>query len=235
LTVKQDSTRTVVTSTRLSKTFSTANQAVTLSASVNPGNSAAGGRVNEGTVTFTILNASNHTVATLSGAAVSSGIASITYDLAGLAAGSYHIHATYIPAATSPNFTASASTANGTLKVAKDSTTTAVSADASVTFSSAQQSVTLSATVSPGNSAANGEVNEGTVTFTVVDIHNHRVGSPVTSGTVSHSSASVSFMLPGGTAIGTYFIHATYKPKATAPNFTASSDVSSVHTLIVHG
>jgi hypothetical protein len=91
----------------------------------------------------------------------------------------------------------------------------------------------LSALVSPANTALGGSINEGTVTFRVVDASNRVIGSAATSSTVSNGSASATFVLPARTRVGTYFIRATYNPRAVGPNFTASSDVSGAHTFTV--
>ncbi len=234
LTVAKDSTTTTVASTGLNATFSTASQKVTLSAMVKAGNTAVGGVVNEGNVTFTILNASNKTVARLSGNTVSGGSASVSYDLAGLPAGSYHIRAAYVPAASKPNFTSSQDKTDGTLAVTKDSSTMMVtSTSLGRPFSNSSQTVTFSALVTPGNSSAGGEVDEGTVMFTIVDGNNRPVGSLVTSRTVSQGVVSVSYTLPARTPVGMYFIHAVYVPKTGNPDFFASADTSNSHTLTI--
>jgi hypothetical protein len=62
-------------------------------------------------------------------------------------------------------------------------------------------------------------VNEGTVTFTVLN-GTTQVGSPVVSGTVTNGSAGATYTLPAATGAGTYTIAASYKAGA---DFTASS------------
>src|SRR5262249_1284490 len=126
LTIAKDSTKTAVTSTGLSNAFSTASQMVQFTATVNPGNTAAGSTVNEGTVTSPVVNRGGTTVARWSGKAVSSGSAGTTFDLAGLPAGNYHVRAAYVPKAPGPNFTASSDATGGTLAITKDTTTTKV-------------------------------------------------------------------------------------------------------------
>ncbi len=218
LNLLQTSSSTTVTSTNLTKTFPVAGQSVTLSAAVTNSGS---GPVSEGTVTFTLLDADNNTVATLAGNPVTAGNASVVYILPGLAAGSYSIHAAYVPAASNPNFTSSADSSDGTLTVVPARTTTTVASTGLTSlYATADQTVTLDALVrSPGVS-----VNDGTVTFTFQDAHNNVVGSSVTSSSVSNGEASVTFTLPGNTPAGTYFIHASYTPAANDANFVASSD-----------
>jgi hypothetical protein len=93
---------------------------------------------------------------------------------------------------------------------ARPTTTVSVS---SATATYGDNSVTLNATVTAGSTV----VNEGTVTFTVT-------GSPVvgsaTSGTVSNGAASVSYVLPAGTAARDYTITAEYSGSS---NFSGNS------------
>jgi predicted extracellular nuclease len=77
--------------------------------------------------------------------------------------------------------------------LAKATTTTSVS-DVTATYSGANQPVTLTANVS----AANGTVNEGTITFTVTNASDAVIGAPVVA-TVSGGMATASYTLPGGT------------------------------------
>jgi hypothetical protein len=72
------------------------------------------------------------------------------------------------------------------------------------TFSSMDQNITLTATV-----AAPSTVNQGTVTFQLMDGQNN-VGNAVTSGTLTTGSASVTYLLPAGTIPKNYTIKATY-------------------------
>lgn len=66
--------------------------------------------------------------------------------------------------------------------------------------------LTLSASVT---SPFGGTVNQGTVTFTVMQGATV-IGSPVTSGTVTNDAISASYTLPPGTVVGTYSITADY-------------------------
>ncbi len=101
----------------------------------------------------------------------------------------------------------SATTAPLIQAVAAVGTTTAPG-NATAAFSSAAQNVTLSASVS-----STPTVNEGTVTFTVLDSSDAVVGT-ATSGAVSGGVASVSYALPAGLPAGPYTIDASYADPA---------------------
>ena len=118
----------------------------------------------------------------------------------------------------SPNISAT-STA---FDVAAASTTISVSSS-SVAYSGSSQTVALSATVNSGGAGVNG----GTVTFAVFNGAS-QIGSSATSNTASGGNASAVFVLPAGTAPGTYSIHATYNPSAA---YAGSSETTA--TLIV--
>jgi hypothetical protein len=211
LTVSPAST--TVAASSATATFSDSAQNVTLTAQVSSG----AGAVNEGTVTFTIRQGSTVLGSAVTSTTVSNGSASVSYALpAGMATGSYTIDAVYNPGT---DFTGSSVTTH-TLTVSFATTTTA--SNATATFSDSSQNVTLSATVSSA-----GAVNEGTVTFTVLQ-GSTVLGSATTSGTVRNGTASVSYALPAGAVAGSYTIEAVYNPGA---DFTASSDVT--HTLTV--
>ncbi len=222
LKVVAAATTTVVTSTGLKETFSTASQVVTLSAAVSFANQALGGKVADGTVTFSVVTAGGRVVTTLSGNTVTNGMASVSYDLAGPAAGSYHIRAAYVPRAANPNFAASTAASSGTLVVARDSTNTVVTSTAVTgTFSHASEPVTLSATVSAGSSALGGVVNQGTVTFTLINAHGQDVATVHAQVVSGQASTSVDLKnIPAGD----YRIHAVYVPDPTSPDFTSSAD-----------
>ncbi|MGH9599094.1 MAG: choice-of-anchor Q domain-containing protein, partial [Terracidiphilus sp.] len=96
--------------------------------------------------------------------------------------------------------------------------------NASATYSLSNQSVTLYASVTSGS----GNVNAGSVTFTIFNGSSVQTGTPVT-GTVSGGSASANYTLPGDTTGGTYTIQAVYSGGAS---FAASSD--NTHTLTVN-
>jgi hypothetical protein len=106
-----------------------------------------------------------------------------------------------------------------------DVTTTAASASA--TFNPASQTVSLSAAVKDSSNPAV-TVNEGTVTFTVVDSKNNPVGTAV-QGKVSSGSASATFTLPADQAAGSYTILVSYTD--VAGHFTEHTDTSNTLTV----
>lgn len=230
--ILKDSTTTAVSSTGLTAVFSTGHQLVKLSATVTPGTSGIGSMVNEGTVTFSVLNDAGAVVATLAGNPVSADNASVNFDLASLPAGNYGIIAAYRPASTGPDFISSSGVANSALTVKQDSTSVAA-ANVTATFSNSSEQIALHAAVTPGNTAAGGTVNEGSVTFEVVNSQGTQIGAAVTSGTVSAGQATAMFTLPAGTPVGQYFIQTTYNPIQNNPDFTASSDASQTQELQV--
>ncbi len=105
--------------------------------------------------------------------------------------------------------------------------TQTAAATASDFFSSiAAQNVTLSASVT----SPSGTVNEGAVTFTILDNSSNPVGNPV-QGNVSNGAVSVTYVLPVNTAVGAYTIQAVYSD-GTSGNFNGSSDNG--HALTVY-
>jgi len=144
------------------------------------------------------------------------GNASGIYALpAGLAAKNYTIQAAY---SGGTNFLASSNagtlTVNTTPPPLQISTGTTVN-DNAATFSANIQQVTLTATVT----VPAGTVNEGTVSFQVMDGATN-IGTPVPSATLTNGSAAVSYTLPAGMAVKNYIIQATY---SGGPDFLASS------------
>src|SRR5262249_13569606 len=175
------------------------------------------GAVNEGTVTFTLMQGSTAIGTATTSGTVSNGAASVSYVLpAGTVAGPYTIDAVYNPGA---DFTGSSDTTH-TLTVNPASTTTAASS-AAATFSDSTQNVTLSATLTSGA----GPVNEGTVMFTVLQGATV-IGTPATSLPVSNGQASVNYALPGGLAAGSYTLEADYGD--SAGNFLVGSGQASL-------
>jgi fibronectin-binding autotransporter adhesin len=215
LTVNQASTTT--TGSNATAPFSSSAQTVHLTATVT----SSAGTVNEGSVTFTVVDSNGITIGTPTPATVSNGSASANFSLpAGTAGGTYTIRAAYSD--TSGNFATSSDNTHTLTVTAAPTTITASNATAS--FSSSAQNVTLTATVT----SSAGTVNEGSVSFTLLDSNGNTVGTS-TSGPVSNGSASVNFSLPAGTAAGSYTIEAAYSD--SAGSFSDSFD--SAHTLTV--
>jgi hypothetical protein len=181
-----------------SATFSPNDQSITLSASVT---TTAGLPINEGTETFTIYNGSQQIGQTTAAANVSNGNVSAVYTFpGGTPPGQYIIEAdysgsaNYLPATDRSHFL--------TVGAAATVTTTT---NASATFSAvADQTISLSAQVS----STAGAVNEGTVTFTILNGGNP-VGSPV-SADVTNNAASATYTLLANTPGGNYTIRAVY-------------------------
>lgn len=206
----------------VSATFGESSQNVALTATVKDTTNTST-TVGEGTVTFTVKDSGGTQIGTPVQGTVSNGAASATFSLpSDEPAGNYTIAVSYSDTASS--FTDGGDT-SGTLAVNAANTTTAAS-NATATFSSSAQNVTLSATVT----SSAGTVNEGSVSFSLVDGSGNTVGT-ATSGNVTNGAASVSFALPAGAATGTYAIHATYTD--SSGNFVTSSD--NTHSLTVSG
>ena len=103
-----------------------------------------------------------------------------------------------------------------------ENATATYAANASVIYSPNAQTVTLSATVI----SADGPVNGGTETFTILN-GSTDVGTPVTSNVVS-GAASGAYTIPAGTLGGVYTIQAVFSGTST---LSGSSDSS--HTLTI--
>ena len=182
-----------------------------------------------GYVTFQVATIPPGTAVT--SATVNNGNASVIYALPAALAASppdYAIQGTY---SGGTNFATSSGTGTLTVNATPPPNTTATTAsNNTVTFNSSIQHVTLTASVS-GVDAVSGQpvtVNEGTVTFQVMDAANP-VGSAVPSAPITNGNASVSYALPAGTAAkNTYTIQAAY---SGGPTFQPSS---SNGTLIIN-
>ena len=180
--------------------FSSSAQSVTLTAAV-----AAASTVNQGNVTFQVLDGAANIGAAVTSATLTTGSASVIDVLpAGTAPKNYTIQATY---SGGPNFEPSSGI--GTLTVSPAPPTAAPTAttvgDKTVTFSSDIQHVALTATVA----APGGIVDQGTVTFQVLD-GTTNLGTAVPSAALTNGSASVIYTLPAGLAARDYSIHAAY-------------------------
>ena len=197
----------------VSADYSAAGQAVSLVASV----ASPAGTVNEGTVTFTILNGTT-VIGTQTTVNVSSGVANASYNLASTATpATYTIKAVY-------NGTANIGGSNDsshTLTLSGETTSTATS-NVSATYNVASQSISLGATVT----GASDTINAGTVTFTILN-GSTVIGTPVNVN-VSSGSASTNYVLPAGSPVGAYTLDAAYNGTS---NFITSSDTSHILTI----
>lgn len=179
-----------------------------------------GAGVNEGTVTFQVKNGVNNVGAATVSPTVAAGTATVTYALPpGETVKICDIVATFSGGAT----TQPSSDNTQKLSITQAPVTVAAN-NAPATFDVSAQNVPLGALVQ-----ANGvNANEGTVTFQIKDANNINVGTAVTSATVANGNATATYVLPGGTAAGTYTIVATFNG---GPNTQIGSD--NAHTLTV--
>jgi hypothetical protein len=104
---------------------------------------------------------------------------------------------------------------------------TVTSASTSITTSNTvatygDAAVMLTAAVTDSSSYSTATVNEGTVTFTVMQ-GTTVIGSFVTSGTVSGGTVTATFPLGITVNAGNYNVQATYNPASSNPNFKTSS------------
>jgi hypothetical protein len=216
LTLLKDASSTTTAAANASTTFGAAGQSLTLSATVT----SPGGVVNEGTVTFTVMQGSTPVGTPAVSGTVSGGKASATYTLpAGVPVGSYTVQAVYNP----DNDFEKSSDSSRTLTITPAATSTTATPDSAI-YSTSAQSVALGASVASGGVG----VSEGTVTFTVFASGNVQIGSPVTSGVLSGGNASAPFALPAGEPVGTYTVKAVYNP---GPDYQGSSASSSALTI----
>jgi hypothetical protein len=184
--------------------FSTAAQPLALSATVT-NDIFSTDIVNEGTVTFTILNSSNKAVGNAFGN-VTSGTANATFTwAAGQPAGSYTIAVSY--ADNQGNYADDSLDFSSTLAVAAANVTTTVTTSPTLIVSSNPQTIALNATLAD-TSHPSDIVNEGTVTFKIQDKGGNTVGTA--QAAVSGGAAGTSFSVKGGQAVGLYTIVASY-------------------------
>jgi hypothetical protein len=208
LSVIQDSTTTMLTSTSVSSTFnSTTAQPVTLTATVS-----SSVPVNEGVVTFTVVVPGGTDLTATSGQ-VTGGNATATLMVPPeFPSGTYTITSAYADSA--GNYGPSNGTPNGRLMV--NSADSAISADnVTASFSTADQTVTLTAHITSGDG---GVVNEGVVSFNVAGIGTAQ--AQVTNANPGVATATIT--VPGGTARGQHAITVTYADSNTN-NFGGSS------------
>ncbi len=196
-----------------STTYKSGSQTVALTVAVT----SAGGVVDQGAETFTILNG-----ATVLGSPVTfnvaNGAASVTYTLPpNTAGGSYVIQAVY---AGTPDFQGATDSMHQL--VVNAALTQTATINVSTPYNTAAQTLTLHATVTSGA----GLVDEGSETFTILNGATV-VGAPVTTG-VANGAAGVTYTLPAGARRRTYTIEADYDGTT---NFQAATD--SAHHLTV--
>ncbi len=211
LTVTAAATTTAAASA--SATFNTAPEVVPLTATIT----SAGGIVNGGTETFSILNGLT-VIGQPDTVKVSASTANGVYVLpAGTQPGHYTIEDVY---SGTGDYDASSDFSQPLIVGAAATTTSAASV--SIPFSSNTQTVALNATVtSPA-----GAVDQGNETFTVLN-GTTPLGSPVTVGIVS-GIASASYTLPAGAYLGTYTIEAVFSGTI---DFATSTDTSQTLTI----
>jgi hypothetical protein len=211
-------------------TFSTTAQPLALTATVT-NDIFSTDIVNEGTVTFTILNSSNKVIGNAFGNVVS-GTANATFTWAGgQPAGAYTIAVSY--ADNQGNYADDSLDFGSTLTVSAASVTTTAASPPPIIVSSNKQTITLSATVTD-TSISMDKVTEGTVTFTVKDSGGKTVGTAqgsVSGGPVSGGVASASFSVPGGQAVGLYTIVASYSDSLKNFSDNGTSDTSGTFTI----
>jgi hypothetical protein len=158
--------------------------------------------INEGTVTFTILQGTQIIGQATAPANVSNGAVSAAYTLpGGKPTGQYIIEASYSDS--SGSYVSSIDTKHFLTITPAATTTTTVGASATFSATSSQ-SIALSAQVTSGA----GPINEGIVTFTFLSGGN-AVGSPV-SANVAGGAASATGTLPAGSPGGSYTIQVVF-------------------------
>lgn len=183
-------TATTTTTSDVTITFQATDQAIAVSAQVSP-------IPPSGTVTFSIPGAGNNSSAVVNSEGIASGNFVV---LGGTPSGIYPITATF-------NGPADYASSSGQAALYVNFFQTVTSPTSLLTnYSPIVNDLTLSASVT---SPFGGTVNQGTVTFTVMQGATV-VGNPVTSGVVTNDAISASYALPAGTAVGTYSITAEY-------------------------
>ncbi len=196
--------------------FSSSGQAVTLTAAVSPA-------ITGGIATFTVFDGNGHQVGNAVQGTVSNGSASASFTVpSGLVVGTYTIKVSYSDAG--GPFVDGGDT-NGTLTISGTASVTIAAGNVATPFSKSTQTVTLTAAVSPA-------VSEGTVTFTVLKHRNDGSYVPVgnaVQGTVSNGSASASFTVSSGLAVGVYTIKVSYSD--ASGSFVDGGDTSGTLTI----
>ncbi len=202
---------------------STTAQTVTLTASVASNNN---GAVNEGSVTFTVQG--TNLTETVN---VTDGTATATLMLpAGFAAGTYNLWVSYNDSNNVNgvvNYVPSISPGSATLTVSSAAVTTTASnviANLSPDGKTAVSVVLSASVVRP----LGGTVNQGSVTFTVLNPHGNNLKA---TEKVSDGKASATLNLPAGWDAGSYAYTASYSDTTNSkgvPNFAASSSAAMI-------
>ncbi len=202
----------VTATANTSTTFNPSSQTISLSATVTSGST----KINEGSLTFTILSGINIIGRPVT-VSVASGVASTSsYALpAGTAAGTYTIQAIYYGTG---NYLGYIDAGHSLTINAAATTTTAKST--SITYSTVAQSVPLTAAVT----SAAGTVSGGTVTFSILN-GGTTIATSSPANVVNGNTVGASVTLPAGTAINNYTIQAVYSGMG---NFGSSTDRSQV-------
>jgi hypothetical protein len=223
LVVSAASSTVTVSSTALKLTFNSQDQTVGLGATVTSPSAV----VNEGIVTFTLMNANGGTVGTPLTVPVASGAANTLAFVVpgGTLPGIYNVLASYSDSV-SGGFQPSSSTALGAVTIGQALTVTSAPL-VIAPFSLTSQDVPLSAVVtSPA-----GTVGEGSVMFVILDAMSKPIGLPVTAAVGPNgTTAPVSYTLPGGLAIGAYKLEAFYTDFTGGP-FQSSSEMTSILSI----
>jgi len=206
---------TTTTVTNAFSQYSANAQSISISATLTPSS----GTVNDGDVTFQVMDGANPVGSPIVSGTVTSNSATALYPIpAALSSKTYTIVATY--GHTNSFDISSDSTHTLTISPA---TTTLATTPASVVYSGASQNVTLSATAS----SSAGALNAGTISFQILDGATP-IGGPVVSSTVVQGGASVSYSVPGGTAAKVYTIRASY---SGSTNFAGIIDSTQTLTI----
>ena len=185
------------------------------------------GQVDEGIVTFSIVNSGGHLIGSSAVANVTAGAASTDYTFPkGTAGGSYTIQAVY----TDPDdFKTSTDTKQLTVSAAS---TTVTPSGGNTSFNElGGEGIALSATVS----SPAGTPNEGSVSFIVKNGSGVQIAGPIVVSVLS-GNATENASLPAGTPVGTYVIQAVYTGTAsfaTSLPATSSLTVTAANTTTI--
>ena len=193
-------------------------QTVTLQASVM----SPAGAVNEGTETFSVIVSGTTVLGLPVTVRLQNGIAKASYAIPSSAlAGNYTILAVYNG---TTNFTTSNDSSRLLNAVNGAATTTTLGTVSQLGYSESAQTISLSAMIA----SPSVNINEGTVTFTIVNSSNVVVVAAKTSSTVSNGMATVTYSLPAGLAAGTYSVNAVYNGTVNFVKSTAVKKTLSV-------